>query len=378
MNLFKKLCKQNQQWKYDYVREKLDKFTGEHVKDRKAARAAAVAAHALAVAAQAQAEAGGAPEFEEPVGLCDLPGFDPPGVRRRAGRRIKDFRQWIEHEPLERWSLLHDTHGARYGVMTTNLAETYNFVLRGSRSLPLTAIVECIFTGTMKYFIERRQAAELHIMNNPATPYCQKISIYMAKKMQQAMSQTVTRVGNEEMRFEVRLPFDRFGCGNVERTLEVKIGNEEWPTCECTCNKPKLLHIPCSHVLAACGMLQMSPISFVSPYYLKEAVVNTWTGEMRGFRAVGNFNKVNPAERKYIPDPATMRTGRGRRPCVRIRTDMDESEAGGPTRQCFLCNEMGHRDTQCPTFYPGIAAVRARGRGRARGGRGGRRGRGRT
>ena len=60
---------------------------------------------------------------EEHVGLCDLPGFDPPGTRRRLGRSIKTFEQWIEHEPLERWSLLHDTFGAGYGVMTTNLAK---------------------------------------------------------------------------------------------------------------------------------------------------------------------------------------------------------------------------------------------------------------
>ena len=47
----------------------------------------------------------------------------------------------------------------------------------------------------------------------------------------------------------------------------------------------------------------MDAISFVSPYYLKEAVLNTWTGEMTGFRVVGNFNKVNDGERVYIPHP---------------------------------------------------------------------------
>ena len=56
--------------------------------------------------------------------------------------------------------MLHDTHGARYGVMTTNLAETYNFVLRGNRALPLIAIVEGIFYGTVKYFRDRHQKVE--------------------------------------------------------------------------------------------------------------------------------------------------------------------------------------------------------------------------
>jgi hypothetical protein len=75
MNLFKKLCKQNQQWKYAFLTKKLHELTGEHVKHRKTARAAAVAAHAALVATQ---QGTTLPLEEEPIGLCDLPGFDPP------------------------------------------------------------------------------------------------------------------------------------------------------------------------------------------------------------------------------------------------------------------------------------------------------------
>ncbi|XP_071678705.1 uncharacterized protein [Lolium perenne] len=249
MNLFKKLCKQNQEWKYTYLRDKLDEFTKEQVKQRKAAREATVAAHAVAIAAQATT----VPPLREsePVGLCDLPGFDPPNTRRKLGRQIKNFAEWIKHEPLERWSLLHDTHGVRYGVMTTNLAESYNFVLRGNRSLPLTAFVEDILHGTLKYFRERRQMAQMHMMNNPNTRYCDSVMKYMNEKMEKGRSHTVVAIGNQERRFEVRLPTDKFGTGNVLRMHKVKIGSDDWPMCECTCNKPKLLHFPCSHVLAA-------------------------------------------------------------------------------------------------------------------------------
>ena len=51
MNLFKKLCKQNQLWKYTYIRGKLDEFNNNHVRQRKAARNVAVAAHVQLVAA---------------------------------------------------------------------------------------------------------------------------------------------------------------------------------------------------------------------------------------------------------------------------------------------------------------------------------------
>jgi hypothetical protein len=95
MNMFKKLCKKNQEHKYNFRRHKLDEFTKEHVKQRKAARAVSIAAHAEAVAAQGTT----VPEVTEPnpISLCDLPGFDPPNTRMKTGRWINFFAKWIEH-----------------------------------------------------------------------------------------------------------------------------------------------------------------------------------------------------------------------------------------------------------------------------------------
>jgi hypothetical protein len=47
-------------------------------------------------------------------------------VRRKGGRSLKCFSDWIKEEPVEKWSLLLDTYGACYGIMTMNLAEVYN------------------------------------------------------------------------------------------------------------------------------------------------------------------------------------------------------------------------------------------------------------
>ena len=87
MNLFKKLCKKNQVWKYNLIRQRLNVCTQRHVRDRKAARDAAVRAQVAAIASQLAT--GTTAVKEESVGLCDLPRFDPPGTRRRLGRTIK-------------------------------------------------------------------------------------------------------------------------------------------------------------------------------------------------------------------------------------------------------------------------------------------------
>ena len=98
-------------------------------------------------------------EADHPRSLEDV-GLDGPNVLRKQGRSIKTFSEWIEHEPKEKWTLLYDEGGSRYGIMTTNLAEVYNWVLRGVRGLPLVGIVEFFLYRTCKYFRDRYAVAE--------------------------------------------------------------------------------------------------------------------------------------------------------------------------------------------------------------------------
>ena len=88
---------------------------------------------------------------DEPRELCDLPEIDPPGLRRKKGRDIKWFSHWIEKEPVEKWSLLHDTLGSRHDIMITNLATS--------------SIVEGVMHRTVRYLEERYQKVVLHMTN---------------------------------------------------------------------------------------------------------------------------------------------------------------------------------------------------------------------
>ena len=56
-------------------------------------------------------------------------------------RRINsEAQQWLEAIPFQLWALLHDG-GRSYGIMTTNMLEVFNSVLKGARSLPFIALV---------------------------------------------------------------------------------------------------------------------------------------------------------------------------------------------------------------------------------------------
>ena len=268
--------------------------------------------------------------------------------RHKGGRFLKCFSDWIKEEPLEKWSLLHHTFRARYGIMTTNLAEVYNWVLKGTHFLPLVAIVEGILRGTMLYLRESCQAANA-VVPNPHMTYSAKISAYIEEKSAKGSLHRVFPVGNQDLVYEVMLR-DKGGLGTApsEITMECQL----WPEVnkyECTCNKPKYYHYACSHVLGACGKA-MIPMTLVSDYFKKEAVFNTWCGELRGWRAVVDFTKaVHDSDHYWPPNPEQRVDTKGRRKSHHIRNDMDASEASDKHPFCLACGG-NHLRKNCDAY----------------------------
>src|SRR5438105_982296 len=151
--------------------------------------------------------------------------------------------------------------------MTTNVVESDNMVMRGVRCLPLVGIVEFIMYGCAKYFRDRYHAVSPTV-NNPAMVFENRITEYMHKKITKAQQHNVRPMGTRKQRFEVACK-DRSRRGvRRERVLQECLLREDG-TAACTCHKPKLLHLPCSHVIAACVESGVQPRSFVSPYFTK-------------------------------------------------------------------------------------------------------------
>ena len=87
------------------------------------------------------------------------------------GRINSEAQQWLEDIPLQLWALAHDG-GRRYGIMTTNISEVFNSILKGARSLPLTALVQLTFSLFNSYFVARReQGADRLATDEQFTPY---------------------------------------------------------------------------------------------------------------------------------------------------------------------------------------------------------------
>lgn len=324
MELFKRLCAQNQEKKFNELWDKLDELTTKQTDEQ--SRRPLV-------------------EGDEPPIPLGALHDDPPTMRRRSGSSIRNFTQWIENEPKEKWSLLFDTDGSRYGIMTTNLAEVYNWVMRGVRVLPLVAIVEFILHGTQAYFRDRYKKIGPSMADNNIV-FGNVVTKYMEDKIKKARRHRVVAQGTQVHRYEI-MCVDR-----SRRVIYRKQAVQECVLkadggCTCSCMKPKLHHLPCSHVLAAAGDCGISPNVYVSNYFRKEAIFHTWSEEIYGFGISGSYTTLS-AQVFYIPDPSKLRVKKGRRQTRRIRNDMDESEAGGRTLRCSKCDLRGHTYKKCP------------------------------
>jgi hypothetical protein len=54
----------------------------------------------------------------------------------------------------EKWALAYDKGGKRYGYIRSNMAEIFNSILRGVRSLPVTAIAFFTFYKCNEWFVK--------------------------------------------------------------------------------------------------------------------------------------------------------------------------------------------------------------------------------
>ena len=66
-------------------------------------------------------------------------------------------KEWLKGEMVDKdkWALAYDEGGKRYGIMTTNNAESLNNIFRGIRSRPVAGIVEYSFEKLNEYFVDR-------------------------------------------------------------------------------------------------------------------------------------------------------------------------------------------------------------------------------
>ncbi|KAF1892092.1 hypothetical protein Lal_00036447 [Lupinus albus] len=137
---------------------------------------------------------------------------------------------WLDQIPKEKWSQAYD-QGRRYGHMTTNLAECINGVLKGSRTLPFTALVKATYYRLNEWFIEHRNEASNMIKAGHV--YCEELTKVIKENQRQSTCQLVRTFSRETGVSEVEV-VSRSG-GRQVRVYTVRLADNCWGSAVLAC-----------------------------------------------------------------------------------------------------------------------------------------------
>ena len=244
------------------------------------------------------------------------------------GRINSEALQWIKAIPLQLWALSHDG-GRRYGLMTTNISEVFNSVLKGARSLPVTALVQLTFFCLNGYFVARRELGANRLTSiERFTPY---VEAQIQARVVKAGLMEIVLYDHVQGLFNVK---SRRG-----RTHRLNLHEKK-----CTCGKTLIYGFPCSHMIAACKHRCVDFRLFVEGYYTTQSYYDTWASL---FHPIFNEDEWplygGPT---IVPLDSMQRMESGCPRSTRLHNEMDVTEGKIPIT-CGLCKQLGHNRRSC-------------------------------
>ncbi|CAL9000832.1 unnamed protein product, partial [Prunus brigantina] len=185
--------------------------------------------------------------------------------------------------------------GRRYNVMTTNIVESINSVLRFARMLPVLHLIDEI-TNLLFYCFRQRQDLAM-----------------------KSHSTLCPDLGEKKLRKRLDV---------TSRMNVVKINDVE---------KFDLEQLPCKHAIAVCRHLKLNPYSFASSYYTHATWATAYAESIYPVPPEGTW--VIPENLKKVKIlPPLSRVLPGRRKTQRIASKGEESRK----KKCSRCGVKGH------------------------------------
>ena len=245
-------------------------------------------------------------------------------MRHLANIDIRAHRYVMEANP-EKWARSHFP-GMRYNIMTTNIAECMNGILRDARSLPIVPLLESIRALIQDWFYNRRNQAEA--TTTAVTPWLEK---KLKKRLDLCVRMDVTPLNMYE--FEVR------GC---DFRATVNLENKT-----CSCREFELDHYPCVHAAAACRFRNISFYLFCSEYYTVSAWRDCYAPTIYPLDD-RRLWQAPPEITDRVVLPPNVRRAPGRPRTQRILSRGEDR----PHRRCSRCKVLGHNRQTCTGNAP--------------------------
>ncbi|KAA0037752.1 MuDRA-like transposase [Cucumis melo var. makuwa] len=187
------------------------------------------------------------------------------------------------------WSRVHCL-GRRYNMMTTNIAESMNSILKEPRDLPIASFLENVRALLQRWFWERRE--EGIKVTSTLTKW---VELVIQKKQEGALTMKVN-------------PIDcyQFYVKDLDKEEVVNL-----QTKECTCKEFQAEQLPCSHAIAAAQDRNINVYSLCANYYTNECLLAAYA---EAVYPVGNQSDWKTSEdyvhMTVLPPKVVKRVGR--------------------------------------------------------------------
>ncbi|XP_074356725.1 uncharacterized protein LOC141696490 [Apium graveolens] len=233
-------------------------------------------------------------------------------AHRRKGLKNRTA-EWFEDKPLSKWSLAYDG-GKRFGMMSTNHAESWNNAILDARKLPISSLVRALFLKTIEYFDERRLETATELSKGRLfTNYASK---RLSRSIVRARGHNVKVYDRNSLLFEVvTRKVDQKGGGNKHT---VRIHEYLY-----SCGKWQTYRIPCSHVIACCVHLKLSHELLVDEIYRLENVSMVYNGVFKPILSKGDSRWPTGIKFPTVIHDKDVEKKKGRRKSTRYQNAMD-------------------------------------------------------
>ncbi|KAL0312705.1 UNVERIFIED_CONTAM: hypothetical protein Sradi_5669800 [Sesamum radiatum] len=253
--------------------------------------------------------------------LCWRASVEPSASKfDRIMEEIKSLNEeaydWLGNIDKTQWTLAHDG-GWRTGILTTNISEAVNGVLKGVRRLLIVLIVEITLNRSASYFLQRTTRAN-HMINAHQQWADYAFKLFEARQAE-AVQHIVQKFDYNQQSASV-ITLSTTGPGS--RTYVVKLRQQIF-----SCGNWGTHGIPCSHAIQVSRHCVMNASNFIPEYFSTREYKKTYQGKFEPVYGEAYWDPVhfelmhNPTKRK--------RRGPGRYATSRIPNKMDRPQRRG-------------------------------------------------
>ncbi|KAL3624447.1 hypothetical protein CASFOL_031115 [Castilleja foliolosa] len=223
---------------------------------------------------------------------------------------------------VEQWARVYFP-GHRYSIMTTNIAESMNSVLRDVREYPPVSLLDTIVTKLSMWYAKRREIALK--MQGPLTTWAEK---KIVKADELSRNYNVRQL--DSCSFHVM-------DGRKNPVVDLKVRT-------CSCRRFQLDKIPCSHAIAAAAKKGVSKFELAHPYYSSEYLLLAYAetimpveheDEWHTPAEISNETLLFPIKKRAIGRPG----GKSR--------ILSQGEEPPLIKKCGKCKKKGHNRRTC-------------------------------